>query len=91
MFKASKLGWAPKIFVVSTIALAIGLADVRSSVAGCGGYCAARQVLAICHQATVIQGLKGHERDVEFEKCKADPMAYLQLDEFADDLEDGLD
>lgn len=91
MSKGSKLGWAPQILLVSTIALALGLADMHSSVAGCGGYCAARHVRALCHKATVIQGLKGRERDAEFEKCKADPTTYLQLHELADDLQEGLD
>jgi hypothetical protein len=91
MFKGSKFRWAPQILIVSTIAMALGLADVRSSVAGCGGYCAARHVRALCHKATVVQGLKGHERDAEFEKCKADPTTYLQLHELADDLQESLD
>ena len=91
MSKGSKLAGPRQIILVSTIALALGLADMHSSVAGCGGYCVARHVRALCHQATVIQGLKGRERDVEFEKCKADPTTYLQLDELADDLQEGLD
>ena len=45
----------------------------------------------MCHQATLNQGLKGHERDVAFEKCKADPMDYLQLEGLADDLENSLE
>ena len=91
LLKKSKLRWVPKTVAVSSIALAIGLADVHSSIADCGGYCKARQVRAMCHQAILNQGLKGHERDVSFEKCKADPMDYLQLEGLADDLENSLE
>jgi hypothetical protein len=45
----------------------------------------------MCHQAIQVQGLKAHERVVEFEKCKADPMNYLQIEELTDDTEDRLD
>jgi hypothetical protein len=91
LLKKRELRWTPNAVVVFSIALAIGLADVHSAIAGCGGYCEARQVRAICHQAISIKGLKGHERDVDFEKCKADPTAYLQLEELADDLENRVD
>jgi hypothetical protein len=91
MTKRSKTGWTANILFVSTIALVVGLADVHTSVADCGGYCVARQVRVLCHQATVIKRLNGRERDVEFEKCKADPTTYLQLEEFADDQENRLD
>jgi len=47
----------------------------------------ARQARAICHDAVKAQGLQRQERDVEFEKCKADPASYLQLDQFTDDAE----
>jgi hypothetical protein len=33
------------------------------------------------------QGLQRQARDAEFEKCKADPASYLQLDQFTDDAE----
>jgi hypothetical protein len=79
MSKKSGLAWAPRTIVVSSMALASGLADVHSSIAGCGAYCEARQVRAMCHQAIKDQHLKAHERDVEFEKCKADPMNYLHI------------
>jgi hypothetical protein len=91
LLKKRELRWKPNAVVVFSIALAVGLADVHSSFAGCGGYCEARQVRAMCHQAISIQDLKRHERDVEFEKCKADPTAYLQLEELADDLENRLE
>lgn len=70
-------GQAPKLVVLASIALAFGLTDVRQSFAGCGGYCEARQARAICHRAIAAQDLKAHERDAEFEKCKADPLSYL--------------
>jgi hypothetical protein len=77
--KLTKTGsrrWAPKIVMVASIALAFGLGDVAQSIAGCGGYCEARQVRAICHHAVAARNLKAHERDAEFEKCKADPLRY---------------
>lgn len=91
MLKKSGLAWAPRTIIVSSMALASGLADVHSSIAGCGGYCEARQVRAMCHQAIKVQGLQAHERNVEFDKCKADPMNYLQFEELTDDTEDSLD
>jgi len=45
----------------------------------------------MCHQAIKVQGLKDHQRNVEFDKCKADPMNYLQIEELTDDTEDSLD
>jgi len=47
----------------------------------------ARQARAICHDAVKAQGLQRQARDAEFEKCKADPASYLQLDQFTDDAE----
>jgi hypothetical protein len=82
----SRLGWARSV-IIASIALAFGLADVRQSIAGCGGYCEARQTLTLCHDAAKTQRLKAREREAEFEKCKADPAGYLQLEELADDLE----
>ena len=67
---------APKIVIVASIALAFGLGEVTQSIAGCGGYCEARQVRAICHQAVASQDLKAHQRDAEFEKCKSAPVGY---------------
>jgi hypothetical protein len=68
---------APKIVIVASMALAFGLGEVTQSVAGCGGYCEAQQVRAICHQAVASQDLKAHQRDAEFEKCKSAPVGYL--------------
>jgi hypothetical protein len=68
---------ARKSVIVASIALAFGLADVPRSFAECGGYCAARHVRAVCHDAVARQDLGARERDAEFEKCKADPSRYL--------------
>jgi len=87
----SSMGWAPRSITVASIALAFGLVDVRQSFAGCGGYCEARQTRAICHQAVEVQGLKAGAREAEFEKCKADPASYLQLDQLTDDAEMSLE
>jgi hypothetical protein len=89
--KNSGLAWAPRTLVVSSLALATGLGGVHSSIAACGGYCEARQVLAMCHQTIKVQALKAHDRLVEFEKCKTDPTNYLQIEELADDTGDSLD
>jgi hypothetical protein len=83
----SSRGLATRLVIVASIALAFGLAGLRQSFAGCGGYCEARQALAICHHAVKAQGLNVRERDAEFEKCKGDPASYLQLEELADELE----
>jgi hypothetical protein len=91
MSEKSGLAWASRTIVISSIALATGLGDVHSSIAGCGAYCEARQVRAMCHRAIKVQGLKAHERVVEFEKCKTDPMNYLQIEELTDDTENSLD
>lgn len=77
MTKTGSKRWAAKLIMVASIALAFGLGDAAQSIAGCGGYCEARQVRAICHHAVTRQDLKAHERDAEFAKCKADPLSYL--------------
>jgi hypothetical protein len=87
MTKTSFRAWVPKTVIVVSITLVFGLSDVRQSFAACGGYCEARQVRAICHRAVAIQGLKARERDAEFEKCKANRMTYLSIEEVTD-LED---
>jgi hypothetical protein len=73
------------------LAVGIGSVDVQPSFAGCGAYCEARQVRAICHHAIKIAGLKGPQRDAEFDKCKKDPLAYLQLEDFTEDALDSFD
>ena len=83
----SSKGLAARLVIVASISLALGLADMPQSFAGCGAYCEARQALAICHHAVEAQGLNVRERDAEFEKCKGDPASYLQLEELADELE----
>ena len=79
--------WAAHSVVDASIALVFGPVGARQSFAGCGGYCEARQARAICHDAVKAQGLQPQARDAEFEKCKADPASYLQLDQFTDDAE----
>jgi hypothetical protein len=89
MSKKRGLGRAPEMAIVASIALTVAMMDVHSSLAGCGGYCEAQQARAFCHRAIAIQGLKERRRDVEFEKCKADPMRYLEA--LTDGAEDSLD
>jgi hypothetical protein len=76
---------AARLVVFAAIALVFGLSDTRRSFAGCGGYCYARQARAICHRAVKVQDLEAEGREAEFERCKADPARYLQLQELTDD------
>jgi hypothetical protein len=80
----SSSGWVARSVIVASVALAFGFADVRQSFAWCGGYCEAQRARATCHLAVDAQGLQARARDAEFEKCKADPAGYLQLEEFTD-------
>jgi hypothetical protein len=82
-----KRGWTARSVIVASIALAFALADARQSFAGCGGYCEAQQARATCHGAIKVQRLKAQAREAEFERCKADPARYLQLDRLTDEVE----
>jgi hypothetical protein len=63
--------------IVASIALAFTLSGMAQSFAGCGGYCDARRVRAMCNHAVKTRGLQAPAREAEFEKCKADPLSYL--------------
>ena len=65
------------IVIVASIALVFELSSIAQSFAGCGGYCDARRVRAMCNHAVKTKGLQAAARDAEFEKCKADPLSYL--------------
>ena len=80
-----------RLAIVAGIALAFALADVRQSFAGCGGYCEARQARAMCHQAAKVRGLEARQREAEFDRCKADPAGYLQLEQITDDAETSVE
>jgi hypothetical protein len=68
--------------ITLSLALTIGLLDSQSALAdSCGGYCKARAVRAICHDAVTAKGLTGLQRHIEFEKCKVDPMTHRQIEE----------
>lgn len=90
MFRKGNFVWTARATGL-LLAVAIGSADVQPSFAGCGAYCEARQVRAVCNHAIKNAGLKGTQRDAEFDKCKKDPIAYLQLEEFTKDALDGFD
>jgi hypothetical protein len=84
--------WAGLAVMVASTAFGIGLLGTTpSSADDCGLYCKARQVRIICHDAVKLKGFRGHVRDVEFEKCKADPTAYKQLQEVKDDIKSLVD
>jgi hypothetical protein len=88
--KEARMTRTGKTVLVASIALAFGLIDIRPTLAGCGGYCKARQARAICHRAVALQGLEARERDAEFEKCKADRLNYA-VDPALGDSETGLE
>lgn len=77
MTKAGFRKLSLKAATVGLIVLATGSGVVAQTLAACGGYCEARQTRAICHRALATRDLKAHQRDAEFEKCKADPLSYL--------------
>jgi len=81
----SSKGRAARLVLVAGIALAFGLADAPQSFPGCGGYCEAQQARETCHQAVTAEGLEVRKREAAFERCKADPASYLELQEFTDD------
>jgi hypothetical protein len=83
----SSRGLAAHSVIVASVALAFGLAAAPRSFAGSGGYCEAQQARTICHRAVKAQGLQARQRDVEFDKCKADPASYMQPYRLSDDGE----
>jgi hypothetical protein len=67
-------------------AFGIALFDPQPSFAdSCGAYCKARQVRANCHDIVNGKGLAGHQRDIEFDKCKVDPMTHKRIEELTED------
>ena len=92
MIAKDNLLFAPRTFILMSVALAIGAFDIQSTFANdCGAYCKARTVRAICHDVVVAKGLTGRERDGEFEKCKVDPMTHRQIEEITDRATNLLD
>jgi hypothetical protein len=66
--------------------LGIGLFESQPSFAdSCGAYSEARQVRAICHDIVKGKGLTGHQRDIEFDKCKVDPMTHRHIEEITEE------
>jgi len=83
----NRQGRTARLVIVASIALTFGLAASTQSFAGCGGYCEAQNARAICHDAVRAQGLKAQQRDLEFDKCKADPASYAQPDQLTNDAQ----
>jgi hypothetical protein len=78
--------WSPRILCVVVLSFGIDSTALQSSFAGgCEGYCKARQVRAICHEAVKVKGLDSRQRDVEFERCKSDPLTHRRVQELADE------
>jgi hypothetical protein len=46
---------------------------------------------AQCHQAVKVDVPQAREREAEFEKCKANPVGYLQLKKLKGNEETGAD
>jgi hypothetical protein len=92
MIGKDNLPFARRTFILMSLALAIGSFDIQSALANdCGAYCKARTVRAICHDLIVGKGLTGRERDIEFEKCKVDPMTGRQIEDITERATDLLD
>ena len=92
MIAKDSLLFAARTFILMSFALAIGSFDIQSTLAGgCGAYCKARTVRAICHDVVVAKGLTGRQRDSEFERCKVDPLTHRQIEEITDRAADLLD
>ena len=87
MLMINEASWTPRSIVISLSILSILLFYSWSSFGDdCVAYCKARQVRHVCHETIKSKGLNGDQRDVEFEKCKVDPMAYKQIEQVADDV-----
>ena len=92
MSKKRRFGLSNETVIVMFLSVGIGLADTQSSYAdGCGAYCQARQVRAICHDAVKKKGLKGQQREVEFQKCMLEAVNYKQIERLTDDIETSRD
>ena len=89
MIGISDRQWVTRAVIIVAFTVVIALFGSNSSFAdGCGTYCKARQVRAICHNTLINQGIKGHHRDVAFGKCKVDPHTHKQIERIADDAGD---
>jgi hypothetical protein len=85
MYRKKDRRRTPLAVIIMSLALGIGSLDSQSALADvCGGYCKARTVRAVCHDAVIAKGLTGRLRDVEFEKCKVDPTIHRQIEELTD-------
>jgi hypothetical protein len=82
-------GWRTRIVLLLSFVLFVETLDFGSAfAAGCGGYCRARLVRAICHETVRTKGLTARERDVEFDRCKGDPAVHRQIQELTDNNTD---
>ena len=92
MVREIDLQKAIRVIIIVTCAFGITVFNSKSSYSDvCGAYCKARQARIICHNAVVMKGLKGNQRDVEFEKCKVDPNAHEEIQGRTGDTGDDLD
>jgi hypothetical protein len=90
MFMKNEISFTPRPVVIALFVLSIGLVYSQFA-ASCGSYCKARQVRDFCQEIVKSKGLTGDRRDVEFDRCKIDPMTYKQIDELVDDTTDSLE
>jgi hypothetical protein len=90
MFIRNEVSLTPRSVVIALFLLGGGLLYSWSSFGdSCGAYCKARQVRDFCHEIVKSKDLTGDQRDVEFEKCKVDPMN--QIKELVDDTGESLE
>jgi hypothetical protein len=83
---------APQAVIIASFALGIELFQIQPSFAdSCGAYCKARQVRAICHDIVNGKGLTGHQRDIEFDRCKVDPLTHKRMEEISEDSNEILE
>jgi hypothetical protein len=77
---------APRAVIIASFALGIELFEIQPSLGdSCGTYCKIRQVRTICHDVVKGKGLTGHQRDIEFDKCKVDPTTHTRIEEISED------
>ena len=94
MFKKKEFSVSKRAVIAMSLSIGVigvGFTVPQSSYAsGCGTYCQAKEARAICHDIVKAKGLRSHQRDAEFEKCRADVMKSKQIEQLADDAESSI-
>ena len=91
MFKKKEFSVSKRAVIAMSLLIGVGFTVPEPSYAGgCGTYCQAKEARAICHDIVKAKGLRSHQRDAEFEKCRADVMKSKQIEQLADDAETSI-